>query len=106
MAIVRFYSIGEVAEMLGENPSLVRYWSNTFSKYLKLSRGPKGNRRYTQEDIDLLKRIYHLVNVERLTLEGVSKVLASDRRKVDKDVLVLDSLREIRKQLTEVRKLL
>ena len=106
---LRFYSIGEVAEMIGENTSAVRYWSNTFPREFKLQRNPKGNRRYTAEDIEKLKRIQHLINVEGLTLSGVRKALAGDGRKmekVDKDVQVLESLREIRGQLAEVKKIL
>ncbi len=29
-----YYTIGEAAEMLGENVSLVRYWSDNFSRFL------------------------------------------------------------------------
>ena len=107
---LRYYNIGEVAEMLGENPSAIRYWSNTFPKQFKLQRNPKGNRRYTAEDIEKLKRIQYLINVEGLKLSGVAKTLAGDGRKtvekVDRDVQVLESLREIRGQLLEVKKIL
>ena len=41
-----FYTIGETAEILGENVSLVRYWSGYFGKYLKNSRTSRGDRRY------------------------------------------------------------
>ena len=58
-----FYTIGEVADMLEVNVSLVRYWSDNFSRFLKPHRNAKGNRLYTQEDIDVLKQIYHLVKV-------------------------------------------
>ena len=105
----RYYSIGEVAEMIGESTSLVRYWSNTFPKHFKLPRSPKGNRRYLLEDIEKLKRIQYLVNVEGMTLAGVSKALDEEnpkRKKVDKDVQVLESLKDIREQLTEVKKML
>ena len=52
-----FYTIGEVADMLEVNVSLVRYWSDNFSRFLKPHRNAKGNRLYTQEDIDVLKQI-------------------------------------------------
>lgn len=106
---LRYYSIGEVAEMIGESVSAVRYWSNNFPKHFKLLRNPKGNRRYTAGDIEKLKRIQYLVNVEGLTLSGVEKALAGDGRKiekVDRNVQVLESLREIRTQLAEVKKFL
>ncbi len=106
---LKYYSIGQVAEMLNENTSLIRYWSNKFTRQFKLPRSPKGNRRYTDEDIEMLKRIQHLVNVEGLTLPGVEKLLNEEspkKKKVEKDVQVLESLREIRGQLAEVKKIL
>ena len=67
-----FYTIGEVAEILGESASLVRYWTNTFSKFLKPKRNAKGNRLYKKEDIDTIKQIHLLVKTEGMTLEGAS----------------------------------
>lgn len=101
-----FYTIGEVAAVLGESPSLVRFWSNSFPKYIKPQRNAKGNRLFTAEDIDTFKQIHLLVKQQGLTLEGVTKKLAADRRTVDTRVKALDSLKEIRRQLVEVRKAL
>ena len=55
------YTIGEVAEILGENVSLVRFWSNEFPKFIKPQRNAKGNRLYTKEDIETFKYIHLLV---------------------------------------------
>ena len=101
-----YYSIGEAAEIIGENTSLVRYWSNEFAKHFKLTRSSRGDRKYTAEDIETLKQIHHLVNVEGLTLEGVDKALRDRKKGVDKDVKVLESLKNIRSQLEEVKKAL
>lgn len=98
-----YYSIGEAAEIIGESTSLVRYWSNEFSKYFKLQRSTRGDRKYTAEDIETLKQIHHLVNVQGLTLEGVGKALKDNRKGVDKDVKVLESLKNIREQLVAVK---
>ena len=38
------YTIGEVAEILGESVSLVRFWSNEFAKFIKPQRNARGNR--------------------------------------------------------------
>ena len=54
-----YYSISEVAEMLGVSQSLLRYWETEFSE-LKPSKNARGVRMYKQEDIDLLRRIHHL----------------------------------------------
>ncbi len=97
------YTIGEVAEILGENPSLVRFWSNEFPKFIKPQRNAKGNRLFTKEDVETFKYIHLLVKVEGLTLEGAAKRLKGDRKDVISKSRVLDSLKEIRSQLTEIR---
>ena len=99
-----YYTIGEAAEILWERTSLVRIWSNSFPKYIKPKRNAKGNRLFTQEDMDCLKQIHLLVKEQGLTLEGASKKLAAERKKVDGRVKALDSLKDIRRQLVEVRK--
>ena len=99
-----YYTIGEVSEMLGENASLVRFWSNSFPKYIKPKRNAKGNRLYTAEDLECLKQVHLLVKEQGMTLEGASKKLAADRKKIEGRVKALDSLKEIRKQLVAVRK--
>ena len=101
-----FYSISEAAEILGENISLVRHWSNTFDKVLKPARSGKGNRQFTAEDIETLKQIHVLVKSEGLSLEGAQKQLLENRRKVSSKVKALDSLKEIRAQLLEIRETL
>lgn len=99
-----FYSIGEAAEILGENISLVRYWTNNFPKLLKPSRTAKGNRQYTAEDIETLKQIHFLVKEKGLSLEGAEREMLASRAKVGNAVKALDSLKAIRAQLVEIRK--
>lgn len=99
-----FYSIGEVAEILGENTSAVRFWTNYFERFLKPKRNAKGNRRYTAEEIETLKQIRFLTKEQGLTLEGTQKALSEDRGKVESRVKALETLKEIRAQLEEVRK--
>lgn len=99
-----YYSIGEVADMMKVSVSLVRFWSNSFSRYVRPKRNAKGNRLYRAEDVDALKQIFHLVKVKGMTLEGAEAELASNRSSVERRVRALDSLMEIRRQLTEIRK--
>ncbi|MCQ2119508.1 MAG: MerR family transcriptional regulator [Bacteroidales bacterium] len=99
-----YYTIGEVAELLGENTSLVRFWSNSFTKYLNPKRNAKGNRLYTNDDIEVLKQIHLLVKVQGMTLDGAAKKLSADMKNLDGKVKVLDSLKNILAQLVEVRK--
>lgn len=98
-----YYAIGEVAEILQENVSAVRFWTKTFSDYVKPSRTTKGNRQYTAADIEALKQVKHLIKVEGMTLEGAAKAMGSDRSKVDTSVKALESLKAIRAQLVEIK---
>lgn len=99
-----FYSISEVSEILGESASLVRFWSNTFPRFVKPVRNAKGNRQFREEDVDVLKKIHFLVNEKGMTLEGVAKTLSSESCNVDATIKALESLREIKSQLLEIRK--
>lgn len=96
------YTIGEVADILGENVSLVRFWSDTFPKFIRPVRNAKGNRMFSDEDVTTFRQIHYLVRTG-LTLEGVAKRLRDDRASVETELKVLDSLKSIRDQLVEVR---
>ena len=98
------YTMGEVAEMLGENASAIRYWSNYFEKFIKPQRNAKGNRLYHPEDIETLKQIQYLLKNQGLTLEGTRQRLTEDRRTVDKRVKAIGILKGIREELVEVRR--
>lgn len=100
------YTIGEVAEILGESVSLVRFWSNEFTKFIKPQRNAKGNRLYTKDDIEVFKHIHLLVKVEGLTLEGAAKRLKGEKKEIVNKTKVLDSLKAIRQQLSEIRQTL
>ena len=53
-----YYSIGEVAEMIGVTPSSIRYWKNNF-KELAPRTNTKGTRYFTKVDIETVKLIRH-----------------------------------------------
>ena len=97
------YTIGEVAEILNESVSLVRFWSNEFAKFIKPQRNAKGNRLYTKEDIETFKHIHLLVKIEGLTLEGAAKRLKGEKKDVINKAKVLDTLKAIRMQLSEIK---
>lgn len=99
-----FYTIGETAELIGESVSLVRFWTNTFEKFLKPRRNAKGNRIYTSAEIDTLRQIHHLVKDRGLSLEGAAKNLELNRSGIDRNVKIIDSLKAIREQLVEIKK--
>lgn len=98
-----FYSVGEVAEMLGESTSLVRFWANEFPKFIRPQRNAKGNRLFTKEDVETFKHIHLLVKIEGLTLEGAAKRLKGEKKDVINKARVLETLKDIRQQLQEIR---
>ncbi len=96
--------MGETAEILGENVSAVRYWSNYFEQFVKPVRNAKGNRLYHPEDIETLKQIQFLVKEQGLTLEGAAQRMKDDRRSVERRVKALDILKGIKSDLEGARK--
>ena len=97
-----YYSIGEVAELLGESTSLVRFWSDTFSDFVRPERNRKGNRRFTRTDVDTLRLIHHLVKDMKMTLEGAAARLRNNREGLDNRAEVVERLRGIRESLLEI----
>ncbi len=97
-----FYSIGEVAEIIGENQSLIRYWENQFDS-LKPHKNKKGTRLFTKEDIETVKLIHHLVKERGLTLKGARQKLKENRSETIDNFEIVNRLQEIRQQLIEIR---
>ena len=98
------YTIGEVADAIGESVSLVRYWSDTFTKFVRPRRNAKGNRLFSPDDLETFRQIHHLVKEKGLSLDGAARQMASDRDTVGARVRVLSSLKSIRAQLVEIKK--
>jgi DNA-binding transcriptional MerR regulator len=91
------FTIGEVAEQLQVAPSLIRFWEKEFPQ-LKPQKTEGGTRKFTQKDIQVLKRIYHLVKEEGFTLQGAKERLKEGNQKAD--------LQEIKERLTAIKKFL
>tara|TARA_Y100000768_G_scaffold258706_1_gene196779 strand:+ start:909 stop:1235 length:327 start_codon:yes stop_codon:yes gene_type:complete len=70
----RYYSIGEVSKAFNVNPSLLRFWEKEFDE-IKPKKKESGTRKYTPENIKILKLIYHLVKEKGLTISGAKKHL-------------------------------
>ncbi len=74
-----FYTIGEVSNLLGEKPYVIRYWESEFS-FLRPRREEGRIRKYSQENIDLLRRIQDMLHNQRYTIEGARQKLKEERR--------------------------
>ncbi|MBO7279330.1 MAG: MerR family transcriptional regulator [Bacteroidales bacterium] len=94
-----YYTIGEVAQHLGENVSLVRYWSDQFSNVLRPARNNKGNRLFSPEDLRRLELIHYLVKDQGMTLEGAKQQMKANPEGVNRREDVVRSLERIRDEL-------
>lgn len=86
-----YYRIGEVADMLGVNPSLIRYWEKEFS-ILKPKKSRSGIRHYTAKDIEQLKYVHYLVKNQGHTIEGAKKLI---KQKQSDDAMRFDLLKRL-----------
>ena len=90
-----YYSIGEVAELFEVNTSLIRFWEKEFD-VLKPMKNKKGNRLFTQGDLDNLRLIYHLVKERGFTLQGAKDKLKENKEDIVNNVAAIDSLNKIK----------
>ena len=93
-----YWSIGEVAEEMGVNTSLIRHWEKEFGM-IRPKRTGRGDRQYTRKDIDLLKRIQELVKEQGYTLQGARELL----RRSEPSEQPFDPNKELRGRLLHVR---
>lgn len=75
-----FMTIREVAEEMGVQQHVLRFWETKFAQIKPLKRGG-GRRYYRPDDVTLLKNIQHLLYTEGYTIKGVQKFLRSEGRK-------------------------
>lgn len=98
----RYYRIGEVAKAFNVNASLIRFWDKEFD-VLKPKKNNKGNRLFTQEDIQNLQLIYHLVKEKGFTLEGARNKLKSNPEKIKDNHSIITRLEAIKEELIEIK---
>ena len=90
-----FYSIDEVSKIIGEQKYTIRFWETRISK-LKVIRTQSGHRLYDYENLLLLKKIKYLLDVQKLTLDGVSHYLSKSKlKKKSLDENILSDLKDL-----------
>jgi DNA-binding transcriptional MerR regulator len=71
----RYFTIGEVSDLCGVKPHVLRYWEQEFPQLKPVKR--RGNRRYYQRhDVVLIRQIRALLYVEGFTISGARNKLA------------------------------
>jgi DNA-binding transcriptional MerR regulator len=94
----RYFTIGEVSELCGVKPHVLRYWEQEFTQLRPVKR--RGNRRYYQHhEVLLVRRIRELLYQEGFTISGArnrleeSPAKSSEPREVSSSTLTPLSLR-------------
>lgn len=93
-----YYSISEVAGIVGITQSNLRFWEKEFDQLVP-RRSPKGTRQYTMGDIEILKQIKYLTEDQKLTLQGAKARLSQKKDKVVRQQEIVERLRKIKAEL-------
>ena len=107
-----YFKIGEVSELVGVEPYVLRYWETEFD-LLKPSKAPSKHRLYKKRDVELLLDIKRLLYSEGFTIEGARKKL-KESKKEEKNQLKLplaeqkykSALAKLKKDLESLRRIL
>jgi DNA-binding transcriptional MerR regulator len=113
----RYFTIGEVGDLCGVKPHVLRYWEQEFTQLRPIKR--RGNRRYYQHhEVMLIRRIRELLYEQGFTISGArnrllsevgsedeipSSVLAEETQEIQEDII---SFAEIKQELTGIIELL
>ena len=97
----RYFTIGEVSELCGVKPHVLRYWEQEFPQLNPVKR--RGNRRYYQRhDVIMVRQIRSLLYEQGFTIGGARQQLSGDTAKAD----VSQSHQIIRQLRTELEEIL
>lgn len=97
-----YYTIGELADALDVNTSLIRFWEKEFPA-IKPKKNAKGNRRFSQKDIQLIEKIYFLVKERGFTLEGAKTYLRKEKASNKTNLDTISRLQNIKAELQHIR---
>jgi len=97
-----YYPIGEVAEMLEVNTSMIRFYEKEFS-ILKPKLNAKGNRLFRPEDIENLKIILNLIKYKGYTLQGAKEFLKNNSDTAKDNLQIILSLENMKAFMMDLK---
>ena len=97
-----YYPIGEVAHWFNVNTSLIRYWEKEF-KQIQPRKTRKGDRLFRVQDIELLKQIHFLLREKKYSIDGAKTYLKNNKEKAEKNIAVLNSLKNLKSFLLSLK---
>ena len=74
-----YYSIGEVCDLTGLKPHVLRYWETQFD-VLRPTKNRAGNRVFRPKDIELILLVKNLLYEQKYTIEGANQKLLESRK--------------------------
>ncbi len=78
----RYFTIGEVSELCGVKPHVLRYWEQEFPQLKPVKR--RGNRRYYQrQDVIVIRQIRSLLYDQGFTIGGARNKLTGEEARTD-----------------------
>ncbi len=98
-----YYSIAEVADMLGVAPSLLRFWEKELP-HIKPRTTSAGVRQYTEADIEQIKTVYNLVKVRGFKIAAARKMLHQNRSGADTQARVIETLTAVAEELKALKR--
>mgnify|MGYP001121882302 CR=1 FL=1 len=97
----RYFTIGEVGELCGVKPHVLRYWEAEFPQLKPVKR--RGNRRYYQrEDIILIRQIKSLLYEQGYTIGGARQKMSNDPEEMNKISFKPSEIKSLIRDLEEV----
>ena len=97
-----YYSISEISEMFNVSKSLIRFWESEFD-LLRPHKNSKGDRRFTEKNIEQFRTIYHLVKERGFTLEGAKRELKQNKERISMKRKTVESLTKLRNFLDGIK---
>ncbi len=100
----RYFTIGEVSELCGVKPHVLRYWEQEFPNLSPVKR--RGNRRYYQRhDVLMIRQIRSLLYEQGFTIGGARQRLEGSEARSD-ITITQQVVRQLRSELEEVLQIL
>ena len=105
-----YYSIGEVCDLTGLKPHVLRYWETQF-EMLHPNKNRAGNRVFRPQEIEFILLVRNLLYVEKFTIEGARQKLKDLRRdgaleEERHEVLTSEVLHAMKEELEGLRRVL
>ncbi len=74
----KYFRIGEVSELVGVEPYVLRYWESEF-RGVRPVKTSAGHRVYARRDVEMLGRIRQLLHVEKFSIKGAKRALSHQK---------------------------